>query len=237
MLSYPIVSNDDNCYQVSDYPEIYTEYLTFGNANTGKWNQWGLKFNNIQVAKNAIVTLAKLKFIYYDHNEGVDQQYNHEIHGVNAATVNPWSNENLPNSQPITTEKVDVNVIFDGNGDSTINGELKDSEDPFEFDVTAIVQEIINRADWALGNNIGFTNTRKSPGGDNYNSFIFYWYTENPTKVCVLEITLALPVVSEALPPDPKMPNGYTCFIKQFVKNSLAGNVPPITPDGANRAW
>ncbi len=39
------------------------------------------------------------------------------------------------------------------------------------------------------------------------------------------------------LTPDSTQPTGYHCFISNFVKNSLAGYVPLLTPDGVNKVW
>jgi hypothetical protein len=45
-----------------------------------------------------------------------------------------------------------------------------------------------------------------------------------------------LPTIT-SISPDPTMPTGYHCFISQFVKNMIAGNIPFKTPDGVNRCW
>lgn len=37
--------------------------------------------------------------------------------------------------------------------------------------------------------------------------------------------------------PDSSQPTGYHCFMQNFIKNMLAGNVPLKTPDGINRTW
>jgi len=37
--------------------------------------------------------------------------------------------------------------------------------------------------------------------------------------------------------PDITQPSGYHCFMKQFIKNSIAGNIPMLTPESANKCW
>ena len=59
---------------------------------------------------------------------------------------------------------------------------------------------------------------------DSYLKEIFAYMTEN------FEITGYLPA-------DASQPTGYHCFMSQFIKNSIAGYVPILTPDAVNRCW
>lgn len=44
-------------------------------------------------------------------------------------------------------------------------------------------------------------------------------------------------VVGTYLPADPNQPTGYHCFMSQYLKNTLTGNIPLLTPDGVNKCW
>jgi len=64
-----------------------------------------------------------------------------------------------------------------------------------------------------------------------------FWSIYLHGPACIVAIQQENFGVVTYLPADPLQPTGYHCFMSQYVKNALAGNIPMLTPDGVNRCW
>ena len=131
--------------------DLYTGYTSIqAGYNYGQLIVAGFRFQTLAVPNAATIDSATFS-IEVIGNEGTADL---RIHGVDIDDVNTWSDPgNLPASAPQTTAFTEIDD-FTSTGIKTV-------------DVTAIVQEIVNRGGWLSGNDIGFVIIDQSGANNN----------------------------------------------------------------------
>jgi len=124
------------------------EYDTWEQNGVAQGNQTiGLRFNGISIPASATILTASIQFTTDDTGADAVQM---TIYGENVGDASPYTEDayNVSNRAKTTSSAVwDIPewVNVGDAGDAQKTAELKD-----------IVQEIVNRADWASGNSINF---------------------------------------------------------------------------------
>ncbi|HVX15956.1 MAG TPA: hypothetical protein VHC22_32530 [Pirellulales bacterium] len=129
----------------------------------------------LSVPQGATVSSATLTLDAISHNTGSTQTSN--IWGTAADSSAAWSSSNRPSQQTKTTHSTALSLAS-ASGSQTIN-------------VTAIVQEIVNRAGWSSGNHISLfglpTNVAGSTEFADYHS-----YHGTPSDLATLSVTYTI---------------------------------------------
>ncbi len=155
-ITIPISDDDDD---VEEGSENGAMALTSSDLELGEYDTWtqdgvaqgnqtiGLRFNGISIPASATILSATIQFT--TDNTGAEA-VQLTIYGENAGNAGPYTEEtyNVSNRAKTTSKAVwDIPEWIDTGdaGDAQKTAELKD-----------LVQEIVNRADWANGNSINF---------------------------------------------------------------------------------
>lgn len=132
----------------------------------------GFRFQGVAVDQGATIGLAELK-LYQIATEGIVSA---RIHGDDVDDAAAWAGTNRPAGVTKTT----ANTVLTVGTNGTV----------VAHDVTEIVQEIVDRAGWASGNDMRFAILGE--GTNNFNVFIEDFSAAGANQA-VLEITLATP--------------------------------------------
>ncbi|MEX0273127.1 MAG: IPT/TIG domain-containing protein [Flavobacteriaceae bacterium] len=179
-LSIPLTSNDDDVEEVAvDFGEpvgtmdLGSSDLEFGEISSGQGlMNIGLRFNNVTIPQGSTVTEAYIQF--KTDNDGSDP-VELTVYGESTANAAPYVGDlGELSARALTTASVVWNI------DPWVNeGDRGDAQKT--VNIAAIVQEIVNRSDWAPGNSINIimkhtgvsTGASSSSGGreaENYSS-------------------------------------------------------------------
>lgn len=124
---------------------------TYGNlvgSLSGVQYEGGYRFLSIAAPQGAVVSSATFRlYVTRTYKEPLIN-----IKGVASDNAIQFSNSNLPVNASVTTAAVSHDFTGEGNATDYFNQNRY-----IEFDVTAIVQEIVNRSGWSSGNAIAFT--------------------------------------------------------------------------------
>lgn len=141
------------------------------NSNTTKYINAGMIFSNVNVPKNASIGSATIK-LNCATPAGSGGTLNQRIYGFYKSSTNPHpdlfsqtGSNQLKN--PLTTASLRTSAYSDVTSNNCPPGNQT------TFDVTAIVQEVVNNSNWnptGAGNNgrMGFVFTRLSGGGSRH---------------------------------------------------------------------
>ncbi len=177
---YPLVGS---CYYSTYAREVY-----FGECSDGEGIVSGFRFPNVSLPQGAQIAEAYLEFT-------VDGPYTDELmvvfHGEDTGNALPFSMSNPPQARPLTQASVLWHIPAD---DRWELGQIRTSPN-----LSAIIQEIVNRPDWIPGNALVFIvqNAGPASGPWRHRRVIGYerptWYPglENAAR---LVIRLARPV-------------------------------------------
>jgi hypothetical protein len=142
-ITEPLQAGDD-C-QEDNNGEIYlgNSTIRIGNNNT-LFHIAGFHFPNASIPPNYIVANASL-MLYFDGSSGEAGPWNVSIRGINASCTDTWSSSNKPSQGT----KTDAQVYWQIDDLSSMPTGYNSSPN-----IKTIIQEIINRGDWSLGNNL-----------------------------------------------------------------------------------
>lgn len=182
-------ANDVN--QVNTTLDSSNSTMWIGTGGSASASYAGLRFSNISIPQNALVTSAKIEF-HSTKSQWLSMGY--QIAADDVANSAAFSTSSLPSSRVLTTATVNhtSNVQWQANTWYPSN------------DISAVVQEVVNRGDWAVGNNMSFvlrgtvgTWGRKTISG----------YEANPTLapklVVTYEVATPTPTATPTNTPEP----------------------------------
>jgi len=160
-------SNDDGTKRGS--LSWSTSFTTFGDDSFFGDNIVGLRFNNVTVPSGAIINSAKITF----RSTGESNfQYYQKIYGIDEDDTADLS------SDPTGRTKTTASVDWDPNG-------FFDETDIDTSNIGSIVQEIIDRAGWSSGNDMGFL--IQDDAGSSHTANV-YDYADSTTLCALLTI-------------------------------------------------
>jgi hypothetical protein len=168
-------ANEDGTLFSTTYPLLF-----FGNGDSTDASYLGLRFNNVNVPQGATITSAKLQFFSLQGQWiTVDVQIAAEA-SDNAQT---FSSTSKPSQRTLTTAKVNhsSNVSWAANTWYDMD------------DMSAVVQEVVNRSGWQSGNSLVII---LKGTGDSYGRKFIASYEGDPTYAPKLVITYPEPVVT-----------------------------------------
>lgn len=137
-----VSASADDC-QETNFGVVDTSGIQI-TLNSQNWGA-GIRFQNVDVAQGTQIDSATLTMY---GSTACSAGCATDIYGVAADDTSAWASGNKPSSQSKTT----ASVAFDSDGDFTPDM----SYQTFTKDVTAIVQEILDRGGWASGNSMSF---------------------------------------------------------------------------------
>ncbi len=148
-------------------------YYYGGHQQTYYDNQGGLRFTTLGVDQADTIDLANLK-ISLNRVTNTGSNNNTTVSADDVDDAPAWSQTDRPTQITPTTANVDIGTIHATTGRKTI-------------DVTAIVQEIVDRGGWASNNDIRFAMLGASEAG-NYGTFDWDDYAATKNTVATLEV-------------------------------------------------
>ena len=118
----------------------------------------GLRFDDLNIPRGATITSAKIRFSSDGYNAVAASM---SLHGIASGNVAQFSNSSSLSSLALTTAQVDWNT----DNDWPVTSERVVSED-----ISPIIQEVVNRADWCGGNALGIVvdGSSASTGANRY---------------------------------------------------------------------
>jgi len=165
------------CTYSTSYNEIY-----MGECTNRQGIVSGFRFPNVTIPAGMIIQEAYIEFT-------VDGPYTDELnvafYGEASGNANPFSTTSRPSNRPLTVTSSTWSIP---STDRWELGQLRDSPD-----LTAIVQEIVNRPDWISGNALAIIVKNAGPASGTYRHrrVIGYdrpvWYpgTENAARLVI----------------------------------------------------
>mmetsp|Transcript_2281 Transcript_2281/g.4352 ORF Transcript_2281/g.4352 Transcript_2281/m.4352 type:complete len:336 (+) Transcript_2281:267-1274(+) len=114
----------------------------------------GVRFQNVDVPQGAQILEAVLRFTA-EEDDNDDDNPLYEIRAVNVASVDDFDSSDVVLDQPLTSNSVAFEI------EPVVENEFFETPD-----LTSIVQEVIDRADWQPGNALGIVLERGSNGLD-----------------------------------------------------------------------
>jgi len=177
----------------------------------------GLIFQNIPTLKGKIITSAMLymrgKGTWY-HNCGTKFR----IKGIKEADTPAWATNNRPSQRAKTTAYSDWTLCVNwSNNVWKYSPEIKD-----------IIQEIINQAGWANGNNIGVV--VEDNGSGTQDAQVWYDFYNAPASCVYLCVNFETPASPDLTSRNNY--NGYLAFVQQYIKHKINGTDPWKNPNG-----
>ncbi len=183
-ISEPIVATTDDARSFNGWGNYTTQSLVQTNVHSGRagratwtsgttvWNA-GVRFQGVAIAQGSTIDLATLKLF---ERGTFASTATGRIYGADVDDVGVWGVGNEPKNITKTTASTAISTA----NDAQYN----------DFDVTAVVQEIINRGGWVSGNDLGFAalNTLGDTMGTAVGQFVFYDYNAGQSVASVLEI-------------------------------------------------
>jgi len=140
----------------------------------------GVRFRNVKIPQGATITNAYIEFDTYQVYGGTQNTLSISIHGEDSDDAERFdSTDHNISSRPKTTESVNWDVApWNTVGEKYQTPDLK-----------AIVQEIVNRADWSSGNSMALIIT--NPGDDPTEGRMATPYDDDPANAPLLHIEIA----------------------------------------------
>lgn len=138
--TYQIVASADDVNQDGNALDATTGRVWLGNGASAGASYIGFRFRNVAVPKGATITSAKLR-VYSTALQS--NAINWELAAEAADNSAAFSGSNLPSQRPLTVQRNRLNTSVQWNDNSWIS-----------LDVTASVQEVINRSGWISGNKL-----------------------------------------------------------------------------------
>lgn len=146
-VSESVVTSTDDAWDGGSYGGFYTNgYVkvgTIGVPQTTKYHG-GWRFQTIAIPNAATITSATLNAEHHSFSTTGTNTMNIDIYGDDVDSAVTWSSGSKPSGITKTTAK--GSYYFNNNTDNTA----------IAFDLTTVVQEIVNRAGWSTGNDMRF---------------------------------------------------------------------------------
>ncbi len=152
-LNYQVSKSSDDAEQAESGGNVYATSsdleLVFDSFQSQNNQTVGIRFNDIQLPKTAVITSAHIQFTSEAADSGATSV---TIRGEKAANSSEFLNENfnLTNNRPVTTASVLWPSIPTW-GSAGLAGANQKTPD-----LKTIVQEIVDLPDWQLSNSISF---------------------------------------------------------------------------------
>ena len=173
----------------------------FGNDVYSAW-----RFNNVTIPQGAVITSAVLTL---KASETKSDNITFKVFGIDEDDTADFSSD--PGGRSKTTANADWNI----------NGQTIETE--YTKDVTAIVQEIIDRGGWASGNDLGLITQNNGSANDKIGRF--YSYDGASGKAALLEITYGTD--SPSASPYPSLSLSPSASISPSASRSPSVSVSP----------
>ena len=163
-LEVRVSHDDDDAEENSSTGEVYLESSDLELANDADYDTVGMRFRNLTIPQGAAITNAYIQFKVDETSSG---SVSLTIHGQDiddAATFSSSSNYNISGRT-----KTSASVAWSPPAWTSAGAAGVDQQTP---DLTAIVQEIVNRSGWTSGNDMVMiitgtgTRTAESHDGD-----------------------------------------------------------------------
>jgi len=210
------------CIYSTNYNEIY-----MGECTNGQGIISGFRFPNVTIPAGMIIQEAYIEFT-------VDGPYTDELNvafsGEASGNANPFSTTSRPSNRPLTVASSTWSIP---STDRWELGQLRDSPN-----LTAIVQEIVNRPDWISGNALAIIvkNAGPASGTNRHRRVIGYdrpvWYpgTENAARL-VVKLAGPLSIDSVAVVDSNGNPLSWDLLVDDTLTVEVqgAGSNPPST--------
>lgn len=174
-------TDDAGLHPACTYSTIYNE-IYLGECANRQGIVSGFRFPNVTIPAGMIIQEAYIEFT-------VDGPYTDELnvafYGEASGNANPFSTSSRPSNRPLTVSSSTWSIP---SSDRWELGQLRDGPD-----LTAIVQEIVNRSDWNSGNALAIIvkNAGLASGTNRHRRVIGYdrpvWYpgTENAARLVI----------------------------------------------------
>jgi type IV pilus assembly protein PilY1 len=140
-LIIPITSGTDDAYEVNEKVEIDSNEheLTKGTAVV----HTGLRYQDIRIPRGAVITSARIRFTSKALNTS-DASMTIRAEAVGTSPTFTNSDKNISSRSPTGME-----VVW-----NTDNNFPLSDESVLSPDISAVIQEVVNRGDWCGGNNL-----------------------------------------------------------------------------------
>lgn len=142
-LIIPIVNGKDDAHEISGNVSLSNQQIVLS-QNTDTVLS-GFRYQNINIPRGTLITSAKLRFTSTGFNNSITN-FKIAAHAIGDAPEFTTDNDDISDRTLSTNE-----VIW--NADNAWPNWEETVSTP---DLTSVVQEIVNRADWCGGNNIAF---------------------------------------------------------------------------------
>jgi len=172
----PIQSEDDGDKGSAAWKYNDTQILTgdiFGSDGDG-----GIRYQNVTVPKGSTINSASMGF-RMNMTTFADHVTRLKVHGIDEDNTADFS------SDPLGRAKTTANVDWDLSGPFDVEDEASPPN------VTAIIQEIVNRAGWGSGNSLGILVLEDGSTSDTFIGW--YPWDDNPNKAPELVINYTAP--------------------------------------------
>lgn len=142
-LIIPIVNGKDDAHEINGNVSRGSQQMVMSQNTDTVFS--GFRYQNINIPRGAIITSAKIRFTSSGLNNSITN-FKIAAHAIGDAPEFTTSDDDISNRTLSTNE-----IIWDAD-----NAWPNWEETVATPDLTPVVQEIINRADWCGGNNIAF---------------------------------------------------------------------------------
>lgn len=199
-----IADNDDGYYS----PNLWFPSDNF--FSVGSQNIAGLRFQNVTIPQGAIINSASLQFETPGFgNPGGETTQVYGIAEDNTASMA---------TNPIGRTKTSQFVEWDWSVFTSANTVYTSP------DLTAVIQEIINRSGWVSGNALGFLIPANDTSGSSQQFISYHWDT---TKAPLLTIDYSVsPHITQSLGYTVKIPQSITQLLRYRVVDLEQNPVP-----------
>ncbi|MES9841234.1 MAG: hypothetical protein ABW134_11830 [Candidatus Thiodiazotropha endolucinida] len=177
-------SAEDGHYNGTDWQERTGTYAAHHYFEVGEQSGTetlgGVRFTGVTIPQGTTITSATLTGVIQSPGVGgASKSIQLDVFGDDVDNAPAWSASSHPGSG-FTDTTASANV--------TLGSGTRDTDDPVAWDVTTIIQELINRGGWSSGNAVRFKIERNS-GSATYNEVRFYDYdTDTLANVFTLDI-------------------------------------------------
>lgn len=148
--------------------------VSVGGFTDGRQYNGGLRFHNVNIPQGAKIVSAVLKMCSDHTCEGTGARWN--IYGQNAGDCDEFSTKEEFEARPKTVANVDTG-FFPG----WVEGQWYESPE-----ISAIIQEIVNRPDWESGNALALLLFGHNKARTTHE---IRSYDANPSQAAILEVT------------------------------------------------
>jgi len=171
-----LASVDDGYYAAGWFNNTST--FRFGRSFAGTAVIGAVRFNNVSIPQGATITSASIQLRAENTDSDVVES---RIYGLNEDDTADFSSD--PTGRPTTTATVEWNF----SSGTTVNTDYTSPG------IASVVQEIVNRAGWASGNDMGFL-INGDDGSANDKILDFKAYDGDTTNCALFRIRISIEI-------------------------------------------